>query len=134
MANSSSSNTLFLENKAAYDGMMVAALTYGEHNDPISHAWMGFKTIRFIGALIMLYIQITQVLLRRPKRGRIFWFIIVYSTTLFPIATLAFVGKFIFKESMYVNDPGFSGDARAYSIENAGAWSNITSQIGCVPS
>jgi len=36
MANSSST-ALFQENKAAYDGMMLAALTYGEHNDTISH-------------------------------------------------------------------------------------------------
>lgn len=108
----SSSTTTFLENKAAYDGMMVAALTYG--------------------ALIMLYIQITQVLIRRPKRGRTFWFIIVYSTTLFPLATFAFVGKFTFKESMYVNQSGFSGDARAYAIENAGDWSNIMSQVGTI--
>ncbi|KIM43676.1 hypothetical protein M413DRAFT_18086 [Hebeloma cylindrosporum] len=78
----------------------------------------------------MLYIQITQVLIRRPKRGRTFWFIIVYSTTLFPLATFAFVGKFTFKESMYVNQSGFSGDARAYAIENAGDWSNIMSQVG----
>jgi len=86
-----------------------------------------------LGALIMLYIQITQVLLRRPKRGRIFWFIIIYSTTLFPLATFAFVGKFTFKESMYINHSEFSGGARAYTIENARDWSNIMSETGCVP-
>jgi len=32
----SESSILFHENKAAYDGMMVAALTYGEHDDTIS--------------------------------------------------------------------------------------------------
>lgn len=87
-----------------------------------------------LGALIMLYIQVTQVLLRRPKRGRIFWFIIAYSTALFPLATFSFVGKFTFKESMYTNSHSeFSGDARAYTIENARDWSNIMSETGYVP-
>lgn len=40
---SSSSTVLFQENKAAYDGMMLAALAYGEHDDTISHAWVGLR-------------------------------------------------------------------------------------------
>jgi len=51
---------------------------------------------------------------------------------LFPLTTFAFVGKFIFTESMYVNHSGFSGDVSAYTKENAGDWSNVMNQIGCV--
>jgi len=51
----------------------------------------------------MLYIQVTQVMLRRPKRsGHTFWFIIAYSTILFPLTTMAFGGKFKFAETLYL--------------------------------
>jgi hypothetical protein len=79
----------------------------------------------------MLYIQVIQVLVRRPKRGRLFWFIVFYSTALFPLTTIAFIGKFIFVERMYVLHGDWSGGARAYLLANAGDWSNILSQI-CV--
>lgn len=75
----------------------------------------------------MLYIQVTQVLMRRPKRGRLFWSIVFYSTGLFPLTTIAFLGKFRFMEKMYVDLEAF--DAAAYITNNSAEWSNVMSQI-----
>jgi len=96
-------------NMAVFDGMMLASLGYG--------------------AMVMLYIQVTQVLMRRPKRGRLFWFIVFYSTALFPLTTIAFIGKFRFMEKMYVDLE--ASDAAKYIANNATEWSNVMSQI-CV--
>ncbi|PPQ81464.1 hypothetical protein CVT26_011541 [Gymnopilus dilepis] len=98
-------------NMAIFDGMMLASLGYG--------------------AMVMLYIQVTQVLLRKPKRGRLFWFVVFYSTALFPLATIAFVGKFRFMEKMYVDYGDFLGGAAAYQTAHSAEWSNVMSQI-CV--
>jgi len=98
-------------NQASFDGLMLASLGYG--------------------ALVMLYIQVTQVLVRRPKRGRLFWFIVFYSTALFPLTTIAFIGKFKFVEEMYVLHGDWAGGAREYLLANAGQWANVMSEI-CV--
>jgi nitrate reductase NapE component len=95
-------------NQAFFEGLMLASLAYG--------------------ALVMLYIQVTQVLVRRPRRGRLFWFIVFYSTALFPLITIAFIGKFKFVEQFYVDQGGSVG---AYLKNNASQRSNVLSQI-CV--
>jgi len=96
-------------NQASFDGLMLASLGYG--------------------ALVMLYIQVTQVLVRRPKRGRLFWFIVFYSTALFPLATIAFIGKFKFAQGFYVLHGDWS--AKDYLTKNSAQWSNVMSEI-CV--
>jgi len=97
-------------NQASFDGMMLSALSYG--------------------ALVMLYFQVTQVLLRRPKRDRIFWCIIFYSTGLFPLTTIAFVGKFSFAQTMYMEFSGEPLAVKTYILANSRNWANVMSQIG----
>lgn len=96
-------------NQASFDGLMLSSLTYG--------------------AMVMLYIQVTQVLVRRPKRGRMFWLIVLYSTALFPLTTIAFVGKFKFVENMYVFHSDWLGGTKLYVLQNSGEWQNVMSQI-----
>lgn len=84
----------------------------------------------------MLYIQVIQVMLRRPKRsGRTFWFIIAYSTILFPLTTIAFGGKFKFTESLYValstQVEGFT--AKDYWFAHSMDLPNIISESWSVP-
>ncbi|KAF8956563.1 hypothetical protein BDZ97DRAFT_1925367 [Flammula alnicola] len=119
-------------NQANFDGVMLAALAYGE-NGPHVPRWLEithFQIVHPTGALIMLYIQITQVLLRRPKRGgRKFWIIIIYSTVLFPLTTFAFAGKFKFTEELYLALPNFPDGPEAYMKEHAEDWPNLMSQV-----
>jgi len=97
-------------NRASFEGVMISALAYG--------------------ALIMLYIQISQVMLRRPKRsGRTFWFIVLYASALFPLTTVAFAGKLKFTEDMFLALPSYGGTPLDYAMKNAGNWSNMMSQI-----
>ncbi len=100
-------------NQANFDGMIMCGLAYGACIEELSHSTpSNQRWIQTIGAMIMLYIQVTQVMLRRPKRsGNTFWFIIAYSTILFPLTTIAFGGKFRFAETLYLtlaesNTPG----------------------------
>jgi len=100
------------ESQANFDGMMVSALAYG--------------------ALIMLYIQITQVMLRRPKRsGPTFWFIIIYASILFPLTTVAFAAKFKYAEALYLALPNFPGTMDDYWEVHSVDLTNIMSQA-CV--
>ena len=79
---------------------------------------------------MILYIQLIQVLRRRPKRcGRVFWGIIVYSSALFPFATLAIIGKINFAELMYITNRLDPSGPSAYSIAHSGMWSNVMSQL-----
>jgi len=97
-------------NRASFEGVMISALAYG--------------------ALIMLYIQITQVMLRRPKRsGRIFWFIVLYASALFPLTTVAFAGKLKFTEDMFLALPSLQESPLLYSTRHARDWPNVMSQI-----
>jgi len=98
-----------LGNKANFDGLMLASLSYG--------------------ALVMLYIQVSQVLVRRPQRGRVFWLIVFYAGALFPLTTIAFIGKFIFIQQLYVHNMGVPGGARHYITTHSGEWANVMSQI-----
>ena len=83
----------------------------------------------------MLYIQITQVMLRRPKRsGRTFWFIIIYASILFPLTTIAFGAKFKYAEALYLALPNFHGAIEDYWREHSGDLTNVMSQAWYVPS
>jgi hypothetical protein len=63
----------------------------------------------------MLYIQVTQVLLRKPKRGRTFCAAVGYSGLLFPLATLAIAGMFKFEELSFIDNRDFPGGPSAFS-------------------
>jgi len=80
--------------RADFDGVLLAALAYG--------------------ALLMLYIQLTQVVLRKPKRGYTFCAIVAYSSLLFPLATLAIVGMFKFDERSYIDNRNYPGGSIAF--------------------
>ncbi|KAG6889606.1 hypothetical protein C0995_016132 [Termitomyces sp. Mi166 len=56
------------------------------------------------GALVMLYAQLTQVLLSRPKRGKMYGAIVGYSTLLFCLATIAMAGSLKFAETIFVDN------------------------------
>ena len=81
----------------------------------------------------MLYVQLIQVLLRRPKRGRNFWFIVSYATILFPLTTFAFAGKLKFAEVMYITNRHYPTGPMGFYIANSSMWSNMMSQIRWAP-
>jgi len=81
------------------------------------------------GALVMLYIQLVQVLLRRPKRGRTFWFIVCFATVLFPLNTIAFAGRVRFAELTYVIHRDYPEGPKAFYLANSSLPSSVTSQI-----
>ena len=79
---------------------------------------------------MILYIQLIQVLRGRPKRsGRVFWGIVIYSSALFPLATLAVIGKIIFAELIYVTNRLYAPGPTAYFIAHSGMWPNVMTQV-----
>jgi len=95
---------------AAFDGTLLACLAFG--------------------ALMILYIQLIQVLRGRPKRsGCIFWGIVVYSSALFPLATLAVIGKIKFAEVVYVTNRLYTSGPKAYYIAHSEMWPNVMAQV-----
>jgi len=79
------------------------------------------------GALAMLYIQLIQVLLVRPRRDRTFWTVVSYSVALAVLATLAISTRLKFSEQMYINNRTYPGglsqfyrDFSANSINSIG--------------
>ena len=81
------------------------------------------------GAFMILYIQFIQVLRRRPKRsGRIFWGIVAYSSALFPLATLAIIGKINFAELIFVSNRLYASGPAAYYTAHSGVWPNVMTQ------
>jgi len=77
---------------------------------------------------MMLYVQLIQVLRGRPKRGRVFWGIVIYSSAVFLLASLAIIGKIRFAELMYVTNRLYTSGAKAYYIAHIGLWPNVVSQ------
>jgi hypothetical protein len=66
------------------------------------------------GALLMLYTQLVQVLLIRPKRGRTFWGIVGYSVVMLPLATLSVAGLLKFSEMSYIDNRNYPGGPAAF--------------------
>ncbi|KAF5384325.1 hypothetical protein D9615_003311 [Tricholomella constricta] len=95
--------------RACFYGILLATLAYG--------------------ALLMLYIQLTQVLLARPKRGQTFWAIVAYSSFLFPLATMAVGAIFKFSEMSYVDNRNFPGGPNAYHREHSSNYVNVIGQV-----
>ncbi|KAF8056577.1 hypothetical protein FPV67DRAFT_642566 [Lyophyllum atratum] len=80
--------------RSCFHGTLIATLAYG--------------------ALLMLYTQLTQVLLSRPKRGRMYWAIVFYSSILFCLATLAVAGMLKYAELTFVDNREYPGGPLAY--------------------
>jgi len=96
--------------RAGFDGTLLACLAFG--------------------ALLTLYIQLIQVLRGRPKHcGCVFWGIIVYSSALFPLATLAVIGKIKFAELIYVTNRLYTSGPTAYYTAYSGMWPNVLTQV-----
>lgn len=78
----------------------------------------------------MIYTQLGQVLIRKPKRGRAFWFLIAYSVILSPLATLGIGGMLKFVELAYVNHRTFPGGPSVwYELYRGRETSNIMAQV-----
>ena len=77
----------------------------------------------------MLCIQVVQALLSRPKRGRVFSGIVIYSSLLFLLSTIAVGGEVMFAKMIYVVHRDYSAGVEAYERENSGQWVNVMSQI-----
>jgi len=108
-----STTNLRLE-KAEFDGILIAVLSYG--------------------ALVMLFLQLLRVLLTRPKRGKVFWGICVYSGVLFTLASIAAGGKMKFAEYTYVssrfeNDTNPSDTPSQIAREHSSMMINVMSQV-----
>lgn len=73
----------------------------------------------------MLYMQLVQVLLIRPKRGRSFWAIIAYAAVMFPLATLDIAGVFKFSEMSYVDHRNYPGGPAAFHKNHASEAVNV---------
>ncbi|KAG5725175.1 hypothetical protein E4T56_gene10196 [Termitomyces sp. T112] len=74
-----------LEARAAFFGTYLAVLAYG--------------------ALLMLYVQLTGVLIARPGRGMTFWLVLAYSVALSPLATATIGTIFKFSVEAFVESP-----------------------------
>ncbi|KAF8993315.1 hypothetical protein BDQ17DRAFT_1546125 [Cyathus striatus] len=96
---------------ACFDGVLLATLAYG--------------------ALLMLHFQFLQSLMARPKRGRVFWGLVTYSSILFPLATISIGGIFKFAELTYVDNNTYTDGPTAYYVAHASAAVNVMSQIWC---
>lgn len=90
-----------------------------------------------IGALVMLYIQLLRVLLTRPKRGKVFWGITIYSGLLFTMASIAAGGKIKYAEYVYIAsqfDPIVKSEGLLPSEifkEHASKMVNVMSRVRC---
>lgn len=119
-----------MKERACFDGVLLAALSYG--NPSVRHFQRDSSLTRHLalpGALLMLYIQLTEVLLRKPKRGKTFWAIVVYSLALFPLSTLAIAGMLKFTQMSYIDNRSYPGGPTAYHSAAASEWVNVMSLV-----
>ncbi|KAF8816433.1 hypothetical protein BYT27DRAFT_7127882 [Phlegmacium glaucopus] len=93
--------------QAFFDGILLACLSFG--------------------ALMMLYVQLVQVLRGRPKRDRIFWGIVVYSSVMFLLATMAIIGGIRLAELIYVTHQLSIPDAQPQAARLS-LWPNVMGQ------
>lgn len=96
--------------RACFDGLLLIALSYG--------------------ALLMIMMQLSQVLSLRPKRGRLFWAMVVYSVIVFVLSTAAVGGRFRFAELMYVENRTYVGGFAKYLFDSMDRWENVLNHIG----
>lgn len=80
----------------------------------------------------MLYAQLTQVLLSRPKRGKMYGAIVGYSTLLFCLATVAMAGSLKFAETIFVDHRTDNGGPENYWETHLTNKTHIMSQVWSV--
>ncbi|KAF5380111.1 hypothetical protein D9615_006242 [Tricholomella constricta] len=95
--------------RSVFNGTIVASLAYG--------------------ALVMLYAQLTQVLLSRPKRGKMYWAIVGYSTLLFLFATIAIGGMLKFAETIFIENRTYEGGPVGFYIDHLTNQIHVMSQV-----
>ncbi|KAG2020817.1 hypothetical protein CC2G_006119 [Coprinopsis cinerea AmutBmut pab1-1] len=91
--------------RACFNGLLLSSLAYG--------------------ALLMIVMQLTQVLIMRPKRGRLFWWMVLYTAFIFLLSTFAIGGRFKFAEMMYVDHQDFEEGYLAYYFKFMDRWQNV---------
>lgn len=79
----------------------------------------------------MLFVQLAQVLLSRPKRGRTFWGIVAYSSIILPLTTLAIGGMLKFMEMAYIDHRDEMEPIDYFEMRGSEPV-NMMSQIKCV--
>jgi hypothetical protein len=117
--------------RASFNGSLLAALAYGGsslQSRVFSARTLVLLTRFWQGALMMLYLQLIQVLLNKPKRGRTFCATVAYSGVLFPLATLAIAGMFKFEELSFIDNRDFPGGPSAFSRVYVSDVFNVLSQ------
>lgn len=77
----------------------------------------------------MLYVQLIQVLLSRPKRGKLFWGLVAYSAILFPLLTLGIAGMLKFAEVSYIDNRDYPGGPTKFYFDNFSDRINLLSQV-----
>ncbi|KAF9527222.1 hypothetical protein CPB83DRAFT_856582 [Crepidotus variabilis] len=97
-----------LSDRACFDGVLLTALAYG--------------------ALVMLCVQLVQVLIHRPRRDRVFYLIVVYTSIIFPLTTAGFFGKLRFAELNYVVNRDFVGGPNAFYTAHSNHWASVLSK------
>ena len=129
MVESSAVGGIPATDQACFGGFVLAILAYGEMVREFGCLRLSSEKYFFQGVSSMLCIQVTQALLSRPKRGRVFSGIVIYSSVLFLLSTIAIGGKVKFAEMVYVIHRDYSAGVEAYERENSGQWVNVMSQI-----
>lgn len=129
MAESSAVRDIPATDQACFDGFVLAVLAYGEMVREFGCLRLSSEKSFFQGVLSMLCIQVTQALLSRPKRGRVFSGIVIYSSVLFLLSTIAVGGEVKLAKMVYVIHRDYSAGVEAYERENSGQWVNVMSQI-----
>ncbi|GLB41341.1 hypothetical protein LshimejAT787_0905560 [Lyophyllum shimeji] len=99
------------QERSFFNGILVATLAYG--------------------ALLMLYTQLTQVLLSRPKRGGVYWGVVVYSTLLFCLATIAIGGLMKYAGVSFIDNRLYPPGPVAYYDTHLTNHIHVMSQV-CV--
>ena len=78
----------------------------------------------------MIMMQLSQILCLRPKRGRLFWGMVVYSSLVFVLSTAAVGGRFRFAELMYVENRNYASGFAGYLIDHMNRWENVLNHVG----
>ncbi|KAG5652422.1 hypothetical protein H0H81_005070 [Sphagnurus paluster] len=99
--------------RSLFDGIVIATLGYGMKFTPILCLFMVVEA-GFLGALLMLSIQLVQVLISRPKWGNSYYTIIGYFMVLFVLATVAIGGKLKYAELTFVDHRDYPGGPVGY--------------------
>ncbi|TFK66016.1 hypothetical protein BDN72DRAFT_170236 [Pluteus cervinus] len=111
MSDTSSSDADIQADRACFQGVTIATLCYG--------------------ALVMIFLQLFSVLLGTPKRGRIFWGLLIYASLLLPVASLAVGTTLKFTQMALIDNRNYPGGPLAWFIASTGNNLNVIG-LACV--